>query len=527
VPSLVVGVVLLALGACAQKPPPSLTTKLADQARDVPVDDALTVTASGAVLDHVALERLDGAESPLQLVVSEAQAHLAGKLAPDARYRLVAEAHALSDAPRLPWQAPEQVLLTLAREFSTVHAPRLQAPSAPLVAYRGKPIDLRFSEPLAEAQLADAPPGARGRIADDPHVYRVEFADLAPGEDFTLKLADLRARNGAPAPDQTLSVHTPEAVDLMAVNGVAPGDRVVVPPGAQVALDWSAPLASLRYRLGDRPATWSGAPSSRVDLPLVLDQGQSRTLEIEDAVDADGGWLTSPMTIELAAPPPLRVAAMWPADGASGVSPDADPTIRFSEPVASRNAVEDALSLDPPVSGKWEWLAPDKVHFVPDDLFPRDTQVTVRLKSGPTGPTGASGSYMTDPMSLSFQTGKLKVIRVWLGQQRLALMEDDDVVFTAPVATGVAAAPTPPGTYHVQYKMAVARFRGVNPDGSHYDIPDVHWVMPFLGDYTIHGAYWRQVFGRVGSDGCISMTDANAKVVYNWADVGTRVEVLR
>jgi lipoprotein-anchoring transpeptidase ErfK/SrfK len=264
-----------------------------------------------------------------------------------------------------------------------------------------------------------------------------------------------------------------------------------------------------------------------VDLPLVLDQGQSRTLEIEDAVDADGGWLTSPMTIELAAPPPLRVAAMWPADGASGVSPDADPTIRFSEPVASRNAVEDALSLDPPVSGKWEWLAPDKVHFVPDDLFPRDTQVTVRLKSGPTGPTGASGSYMTDPMSLSFQTGKLKVIRVWLGQQRLALMEDDDVVFTAPVATGVAAAPTPPGTYHVQYKMAVARFRGVNPDGSHYDIPDVHWVMPFLGDYTIHGAYWRQVFGRVGSDGCISMTDANAKVVYNWADVGTRVEVLR
>jgi lipoprotein-anchoring transpeptidase ErfK/SrfK len=89
----------------------------------------------------------------------------------------------------------------------------------------------------------------------------------------------------------------------------------------------------------------------------------------------------------------------------------------------------------------------------------------------------------------------------------------------------VKGAETPHGSYRVQYKMPVARFRGVNPNGSRYDIPNVHWVLAFYEDYTIHGAYWRQVFGRPGSNGCISLTDPNAKVVYDFAEEGTRIEV--
>jgi lipoprotein-anchoring transpeptidase ErfK/SrfK len=524
---LVLFAALLALGACAQKPAPTLTTAVADQARDVAVDDALTVTTTGAVLDRVTLERVDEAGPAPQFALDETRAQLTEPLAPDARYRLVAEAHALSDAPRAPWQAPEPVALRLAREFSTVRAPALQGATEPLVAYRGKPMDLRFSEPLAQARLAEAPPGTRGRVSDDPRVYRVEFAELTPGESFVLKLADVRGRNGAPGADQTLRVRTPEGVDLMAVNGVAPAERVVVPPGAQVALEWSAPVTALRYRLADTPASWTGAPSARVDLPLVLDQGQSRTIEIEDAVDAEGGWLPSPMKLELAAPAPLRVAAMWPTNGATGISPEADPTFRFSEPVGSRNLVEEAITFDPPMAGRWEWLAPDKVHFLPEGQFPRETQVTVHIKGGPAGPLGASGSYLAEPVTSSFQTGKLKTIHIWLGQQRLALYEDDEAVRQFPVATGVKGAETPIGSYAVQYKMPIARFRGVNPNGSRYDIPDVHWVLAFFEDYTIHGAYWRHNFGTPGSNGCVSLTDANAKVVFDWSDVGTRVEIHR
>ena len=36
-----------------------------------------------------------------------------------------------------------------------------------------------------------------------------------------------------------------------------------------------------------------------------------------------------------------------------------------------------------------------------------------------------------------------------------------------------------------------AAFQGTNVTGSRYDIPDVKWVLAFMGDYTIHGVYWR------------------------------------
>jgi lipoprotein-anchoring transpeptidase ErfK/SrfK len=258
---------------------------------------------------------------------------------------------------------------------------------------------------------------------------------------------------------------------------------------------------------------------------VALGPGETRTLSIVDARTADGGWLAEPRTIELSAPPPLKLAAVWPAPGEQGVSPAADPTFRFSEPVADRQAAEGAIRFDPPVAGKFEWLSPERVHFVPDGSFPSQTNVAVHIASGPQGVVGVSGSYLSEGVQVGFTTGKRKVIDVALASQKMTLYEEDDAVWSAPVATGVRGAETPPGTYRVEYKMPIARFRGVNPSGSRYDIPDVHWVMAFYGDYTIHGAYWRHNFGTPGSAGCISLTDANAKHVFDWAQEGTVVRV--
>ena len=73
--------------------------------------------------------------------------------------------------------------------------------------------------------------------------------------------------------------------------------------------------------------------------------------------------------------------------------------------------------------------------------------------------------------------------------------------------------------------MAKTRMRGTNPDGHSYDIPDVPWVMPFMGDYTFHGAPWRQAWGVPLSNGCVSMPTENAKFVYDWTPVGTSVNI--
>jgi lipoprotein-anchoring transpeptidase ErfK/SrfK len=110
-------------------------------------------------------------------------------------------------------------------------------------------------------------------------------------------------------------------------------------------------------------------------------------------------------------------------------------------------------------------------------------------------------------------------------KQIMTLYEKGQPVRTFKVATGVPGADTPIGEFNVEYKMPTARFQGVNAGGSRYDIPDVHWVLAFMGDYTIHGAYWRSAFGAPGSNGCVSLTDEDAKTVFDWAPEGTRVKI--
>jgi lipoprotein-anchoring transpeptidase ErfK/SrfK len=523
----ILGTGLWALGCAASGPLPGLEVNLADGAAGVPIDSALTITARGANLDAASLERVDAAGPTPEFAVAPEAARLSGTLASDAQYHLVARAHVLSSAPRAPWQDPERGDLTLERVFSTVSAPRLVAPAEPIVAEKGEPLALRFSEPLARANVAaTAPIEAQATIeAGDPRVLKVQLDRLMPGQQFALQLSSLVGRNGAPAADRTVTVQAPAGPDLRSVNGAAVVDRVTVPVDSPLTLEWSAPVRTLSYRVADEAETWSGAPTQRVELPLVLAPGETRTLSIVDARTADGGWLAEPRSIELSAPPPLKLAAVWPAPGAEGVTPGADPTFRFSEPVADRQAAEGAIRFDPPVAGKFEWLSPERVHFVPEGAFPSRTEVAVHVAGGPHGVVGASGSYLSEDVQLGFTTGKRKVIDVALASQRMTLYEDDVAVWSAPVATGVRGADTPPGTYKVEYKMPVARFRGVNPNGSRYDIPDVHWVMAFYGDYTIHGAYWRQNFGTPGSNGCISLTDPNAKHVFDWAQEGTIVRV--
>jgi lipoprotein-anchoring transpeptidase ErfK/SrfK len=107
----------------------------------------------------------------------------------------------------------------------------------------------------------------------------------------------------------------------------------------------------------------------------------------------------------------------------------------------------------------------------------------------------------------------------------MTLYEKGKQVNTFKVGTGVPGADTPLGDFNVEYKMPTARFQGTNVTGARYDIPDVKWVLAFMGDYTIHGTYWRSNFGERGSNGCVGLSDADAKTVFDWAPEGTRIKI--
>ena len=59
-----------------------------------------------------------------------------------------------------------------------------------------------------------------------------------------------------------------------------------------------------------------------------------------------------------------------------------------------------------------------------------------------------------------------------------------------------------------------------------FDLPGVPWSTFFTYDgIAIHGTYWHHNFGHPMSHGCVNASTPDAQWLYNWADVGTLVNV--
>lgn len=111
-------------------------------------------------------------------------------------------------------------------------------------------------------------------------------------------------------------------------------------------------------------------------------------------------------------------------------------------------------------------------------------------------------------------------IQIDLSDQTLTAYQGDVAVLHTYVSTGKDATPTVPGTFAVYLKYESQRMTGED-----YDLPGVPWVMYYDGDFAIHGAYWHANFGVPTSHGCTNMRIDEAKALYEWAPMGTRVVV--
>jgi lipoprotein-anchoring transpeptidase ErfK/SrfK len=49
--------------------------------------------------------------------------------------------------------------------------------------------------------------------------------------------------------------------------------------------------------------------------------------------------------------------------------------------------------------------------------------------------------------------------------------------------------------------------------------------MYFYKGYGLHGTYWHSNFGTPMSHGCVNLTIPDAQWLYNWASVGTLVNI--
>lgn len=111
-------------------------------------------------------------------------------------------------------------------------------------------------------------------------------------------------------------------------------------------------------------------------------------------------------------------------------------------------------------------------------------------------------------------------IEVDISDQMLTAWQGERVVLKTQVSTGKPGYETITGSFKVYHKYEKTRMTGVD-----YDTPDVPWTMYFKGGFAVHGAYWHNNFGKPVSHGCVNMKLHEAKVLFEWASVGTEVVV--
>lgn len=111
-------------------------------------------------------------------------------------------------------------------------------------------------------------------------------------------------------------------------------------------------------------------------------------------------------------------------------------------------------------------------------------------------------------------------IDVDLSSQTLTAYLGDEVVNSFLVSTGTAAHPTVTGKFHIYVK-----YRYTDMSGPGYYLPDVPYTMYFHDGYGLHGTYWHSNFGVQMSHGCVNLATEDSAWLYDWADIGTLVNV--
>lgn len=125
-----------------------------------------------------------------------------------------------------------------------------------------------------------------------------------------------------------------------------------------------------------------------------------------------------------------------------------------------------------------------------------------------------------------------KRIEVDLTNQTTSAYEGDKLIYRFLVSTGKWNR-TPTGNYKIWTKVRKQKMSGGSKElGTYYYLPNVQYVMFFYNDkvpkmdgYSFHEAYWHNNFGVPMSHGCINMKLAESKLLYEWADVGTKVNI--
>jgi lipoprotein-anchoring transpeptidase ErfK/SrfK len=118
-----------------------------------------------------------------------------------------------------------------------------------------------------------------------------------------------------------------------------------------------------------------------------------------------------------------------------------------------------------------------------------------------------------------------RFVYVDLAEQTLRVYDGCKLVFATLVSTGKQPGWTVTGRFAILQKFPTLQLTPPWWSISVYYQEGVPNFMTFYGDLGFHGAYWHDDFGSPVSHGCVNLSPADAKWLYQWAWLGERVVI--
>jgi peptidoglycan hydrolase-like protein with peptidoglycan-binding domain len=205
-------------------------------------------------------------------------------------------------------------------------------------------------------------------------------------------------------------------------------------------------------------------------------------------------------------------------------------------PIAATDLSAQTAALYSPPAGAFAWLnrgwpARLSAMWQPgiDNVFTRGLVMSFQADHGlsPNGQVGPSlWSALIDALAANtVNTGGYNyALANKAAPEMLTIYHDGRVVLRSPANTGIAASPTPDGTFPVNTRLRRQIMRGTNPNGQHYaDL--VQYIAYFHGNDAVHYMD-RADYGIPQSLGCIELPLTDAARAWPYLAYGTLVTVI-
>jgi lipoprotein-anchoring transpeptidase ErfK/SrfK len=131
-------------------------------------------------------------------------------------------------------------------------------------------------------------------------------------------------------------------------------------------------------------------------------------------------------------------------------------------------------------------------------------------------------ALVSPPVPADAGANTCRFIYVNLAKQTLTVYDKCKLVFATLISSG-ANSWTFEGRFAILNKVEYSSIMPPPTSTSEYYIEGVPYFMTYAGNFGFHGTYWHDNFGTAASHGCINLSPADAKWLFDWVGIGERV----